>query len=140
MQDQLKYYVNEEKKTVICVAEDCEYDLLEELCPKFSSFSLNDKHIVSQSISSEAVDLFIDNKFTGKAKCDDSDIFDIEKGKTIARNKMRMKYNLAKLKKLISLRNSLDDISNCLEDNISFYINKIEHHEEIITQYQEEKI
>ena len=49
MKDELTYYIDENKKTVICVAEDCEYDLINEICPKFSSFSVNDKHIISKN-------------------------------------------------------------------------------------------
>lgn len=138
MKDELTYYIDENKKTVICVAEDCEYDLINEICPKFSSFSVNDKHIISQLIASEAVDLFIDNKFIGKAKCAESDIFDIEKGKIIARNKMRMKYNQSKFKKLLSLCNSLDNILSCLDTNLSFYMDKVDHHENIVSNYWEE--
>lgn len=78
----INYFVNEEKRTVVAMMNDCADDVLTDM--KIDIF-----HPAAGS-------LIISNTFRGKAVCDKDDIWDIEKGKEIARSKMLAKYYRAK--------------------------------------------
>ena len=81
----LKYYINKEKRTVVCVVWDRN-------C-----------------------------KVVGKAKCCETDEFDIDIGKTIARNRAAIKYQTKQrkqfLKELARLNKQIDSIQEKLDLN-----------------------
>ena len=79
----------------------------------------------------------LSHKYTGVAYCSPSDVFDIEIGKKIARNKMRIKYNISKAKKINSLLDNTLKISASLYDNSMYYENKMYYHNEIVQKYKE---
>lgn len=79
------YFVNEEKKIVVCKLENCAGSLLCDLC--------------EQSYPHHP-DLIIADTFVGKAKCAPEDTFDVELGKKIARERAIAKLFRAKLKTL----------------------------------------
>ena len=68
MNDFMKFYINEEKRTVVC------------------------------KIISDCYTLYPYKTFVGKAKCDPEDKFDVEKGKKIAKLRAYTKYNKNELK------------------------------------------
>ena len=88
MRNELQYVINEEKKTVTCIAWDCENDLIEYLLKKSSdSFTLD-------TLVQNYEKLLLNHKYVGTAKCSPEDTFDVEIGKKIARAKMREKYEM----------------------------------------------
>jgi hypothetical protein len=64
-----RYFVNEEKKVVVCKLENCAGNLMCDMCEKGYPHH---------------PDLFISDTFVGIAKCSDEDTFDVELGKKIA--------------------------------------------------------
>jgi len=80
----IKYLVNEEKRTVTAVITDCKYDLE-------TFIYLNDV----RNYLPRKFDLFIRPSYIGVAVCAESDTFDVEKGKEIARRKAVKKYRNA---------------------------------------------
>lgn len=108
MKSELQYIVNKEKKTVTCIASDCQSDLIKLLEKKTSS--------VSDNIN----DLLKKNKFrmpsviVATARCHPNDIFDEEKGKEIARKKMRYKYSSIMSNILIKYINKIKEVDNFL--------------------------
>lgn len=82
-----KYFINEEKKVVVCKIEDCSCSLVCDMC-----------HMNWPSHE----DLFIADEFIGKAKCSPEDTFDIEIGKQIAYKRAVAKLFKAKERTLIA--------------------------------------
>ena len=80
-----EYYVNENKKVVVCKLQYCENELICDLCKKGWP-------------GHEA--LLIQDTFIGKATCSDEDVFDVEKGKKIAFKRAYAKLTNAKKKTL----------------------------------------
>lgn len=64
-----RYFVNEEKKVVVCKLENCAGNLICDMCEKDYPYH---------------PDLVISDTFVGMAKCSDEDTFDVELGKKIA--------------------------------------------------------
>ena len=75
----IKYYVNERKKTVVAVMNDCKKQVLNEV---FKSIGY---------LTPAALDLLKDT-YRGKSKCIGDDVFDPIKGMQIAREHMLAKY------------------------------------------------
>jgi hypothetical protein len=138
MNDKLSYYVNEDKRTVVCVAENCQEDLIRELSQKFVSSNSFEKNIISNILSICYDDFLLNYKYIGKASCSKDDKFDIEKGKIIARQKMRHKYNQAKISILQKYCTSMNNILETLMKNWEFYLDSRDKHYDVLKQYWEE--
>jgi hypothetical protein len=135
MKDDLTYYVDTEKKTVVCVATDCEYDFIKEILRRFASHKNVEKIILYQVLETFQNDWNMNYKYTGKASCAKDDNFDIEKGKKISRQKMRVKYNIDKLKKYHKLFTCFSNIQKELMNSIDFHTGAIEKHLETYKKY-----
>ena len=83
MEYEIEYFVNEEKKVVVCKISNCMASLQCDMC------KLGWPH---------HPDLFINDTFVGKARCSEDDTFDVETGKYIAYKRAVAKLNTAKLK------------------------------------------
>ena len=70
------YYVNEEKKVVVCVMYECYSDEYGQACIKAA----------------------------GKARCCDKDTFDINVGKSIAANRAKVKLQKKKIRRLKEIK------------------------------------
>ena len=70
------YYVNEEKKVVVCVMHECYSDEYGQVCIKA----------------------------VGKARCCDKDTFDVNVGKSIAANRAKVKLQKKKLQRLNEIK------------------------------------
>ena len=79
------YYVDKEKKVVVCKLTHCSGELICDLCKK--NWPGHDM-------------LFIDDTFVGKATCSDEDVFDVDKGKKIAFKRAYAKLTKAKQRTL----------------------------------------
>lgn len=64
-----RFFIDEEKKIVICKLENCHDSVICDMCRK--GYPGHEK-------------MLIDYEFTGKAKCSPEDTFDVEVGKKIA--------------------------------------------------------
>ena len=80
-----RYFVNEEKKVVVCKLENCSNALICDMCQK-------------DWPGHEA--LVINDTFTAKAQCSPDDTFDAEIGKKIAYSRAVAKVNKAKKRTL----------------------------------------
>ena len=87
----INYVINKEKRTIVAIMTDCEYDILDSLI-KAGLYSLYD-------YGDKVKKAMIPNVFRGKAKCSPEDEWDEEAGKKIARERMLAKYYLHKAKK-----------------------------------------
>lgn len=81
-----RYFINKEKKTVICKLEDCCSELIFDMCEKGYP-----SHVA----------MMIEDVFVGKAKCSPEDAFDVEVGKKIAYGRAIAKMCKAKKRALI---------------------------------------
>lgn len=138
MQDNLTYYVDESKKTIVCIAKDCEFDFLNEILRSFSSCKMEERIIICNFLEQFKFDCMLNYKYTGKARCSKDDVFDIEKGKKIARQKMRIKYNRDKLKIYRKMYSHFKMIQDDLLKNIQFCLLNIEKHVEAYNKYIDE--
>lgn len=124
MKNELSYKINEEKRTIICIGEDCEYDLIKDLFKRISSESNDIKACFSAIYAIPEFDLgealILSEQYKGKAVCSPFDTWDVEKGKAIARKKMRINYNNAKYKKLIKACNLFGACSDVLFDMCNY--------------------
>lgn len=84
----VNFYVNEEKRTVVCKLSDTAEAVLDDL--------VQNGYMPSTPECYE--DGLLKEGFTGKAKCSDEDTFDAEKGKRIAYKRAMAKYNRSKQK------------------------------------------
>ena len=81
----VEYYVDEEKKVVVCKLTGCEGSLMCDMC------QLGYPH---------HPDFFVNDSYVGKAKCSEDDTFDVEFGKKLAYQRAVAKLNTAKVKAL----------------------------------------
>lgn len=101
MSFKVRYFVNTEKRIVVCKLYECAHELCCDMCHK--GWPLHDA-------------LIINDEFVGKAKCSPDDNFDIEKGKELAYKRALIKLCKAKAKTLIAFlqanQKSVADLSN----------------------------
>ena len=114
-----KYYVNEEKRTVVCTIESSDWDAVD-----FFEKSYN-QTIVSNSVLKKAA---MPRRFVGIAKCAPEDTFDEHIGRVIAFDRAKYKYDHAFIKAVdelcISQRRAIEDC----EQRIDKYVNKAANH------------
>lgn len=129
MRDELQYIINEEKRTVTCIAWDCENDLIEHLLKKSSdSFTLD-------TLVHNYETLLLKHKYVGTAKCSPEDTFDVEIGKKIARAKMREKYTRDKLKGINKFLDMLLSTADLLKNSFDAVINSYDRNADILQEY-----
>jgi hypothetical protein len=83
----IKYYVDEPKRTVAAVLEDCELDAVDVISRKIG--------YINEYLSSDlSVDKYtLPKRFVGIAKCDPRDTFNETEGKKIAKKRCLDKYH-----------------------------------------------
>lgn len=129
MRDELQYVINEEKRTVTCIAWNCSGDLYEQLLKKVES------DYIFRAIIDHDEQLLLKHKYVGTAKCSPEDTFDIETGKKIARAKMREKYTRDKIKALGNLFEFYEDLGTLLDDSFNALINSYDKNADILQSY-----
>ena len=129
MRNELQYVINEEKRTVTCIAWDCTDDLIKHLLKKsFDGFSL-DALIRNYGM------LLLNHKYVGTAKCSPEDTFDVEIGKKISRSKMREKYTRDKLKRIDNFLDMLTPLKELCEDSYDAIMNSYDKNADILQEY-----
>jgi len=81
-----KYYVNEEKKVVVAIAENCTNLAIQKILRKYPvsrSALLADENYFNKA--------FMHDTYSAKAKCDPNDEFDVEFGKKLAKKRLEEK-------------------------------------------------
>lgn len=78
----IKYYVDEPKRTVVAVLDECELDAINLINKKIGYLNFFDE---SRYV--------LPKRFVGVAKCDPRDIFNVDEGKKIAKKKCLDKYH-----------------------------------------------
>ena len=109
-----RYFVNNEKKIVVCKLENCENSL---------NCDMNHKGWEVRD------DFKIPDSFIGKAKCSSEDVFDVEIGKKIAYKRAIAKLSTAKKKTLEKLIVKYQKIVDILKEDASELIS---HYERLI--------
>lgn len=100
----VEYFINEEKKTVICKLTNCYNSLQCDMCKAGWDFH---------------PDLFLNDSYIGKAKCSDEDTFDVEFGKKLAYQRAVVKLNTAKTKVLRRFEQNYKDFMVMLLKDIN---------------------
>ena len=106
-----RYFVNEDKKTVVCKLEDCCNALIHDMCHKGWPMDPS---------------MLIDDVFIGKAKFSPEDTFDIRKGEMIA-------YKRA-MKKLIKAKKAA--LSNFITQEKKMHEMFIKDTDKLINEYE----
>ena len=108
MKSELQYIVNKDKRTVTCIASDCQSDLIKLLGKKTNSLSENVVNLLKMN------EFKMPSIIVSTARCHPNDTFDEEKGKEIARKKMRYKYSSIMSTTLIKYINKIKEVDNFL--------------------------
>lgn len=83
----MKFFVNEEKRTVVAIIEDCSLDFIK----RISKNPFNEMGYIASTYSNGNW-IYMNDSYKGIAKCAPDDEFDVEIGKTIAMNRALRKY------------------------------------------------
>lgn len=108
---EIEYFVNEEKKIVVCKLTGCMASLQCDMC------KLGWPH---------HPDLFINDTFIGKARCSEDDTFDAETGKYIAYKRAVAKLNAAKARTIKRFKKDQEKCVSALFDTLDKISNKCE--------------
>lgn len=122
----IKYFVNEEKKTVVAKFENTfvltdkgvwrKY-IANHICKTISKTKggndlyLNDKNIYYKFIE-DAIKQ--NDSCCGIAKCADTDTFDVEKGKELAKKRLLKKYYSTQERALLNIINAMNSVQQIL--------------------------
>lgn len=97
------YYVNEDKRTIVCTITNCERSLIEKVRKRMGSH-FGDYFRFRGDRS------YIADKFVGKAKCNPLDTWDEQTGMDIARERALRKFNRAFNRELTDVIVRLEDL------------------------------
>lgn len=124
MNTNIKFVVNEEKRTVVAIANDCSCDVVREL-----EKADNSSHILLTTPIMFDMDerMLILDTFIGVAKCHPNDVFSAKEGKKVAARKMHKAYNKAKRNAMKAYMTRLSRFLENLEkstEKVEYRINK----------------
>ncbi len=133
----IKYFVNEEKKTVVAKFEDnygntgkdiWEKYIVNHICKTISktkggiNLCLSDRNIYYKFIE-DAIKQ--NDSCYGIAKCADTDTFDIEKGKEIAKKRLLKKYYSTQERALLNIINAMISVQKVIFNDYHESWNKV---------------
>lgn len=122
-----RYFIDEEKKVVVCKLEDCSHSLICDMC---------DKGWPGHPA------MLIEDEFTGKAQCSSEDTFDMELGKRIAYRRAIVKLCKAKKRALLDFveanKKFIEDITKDANKLISKYEGTIDRKDQCIARILDE--
>lgn len=119
----IKYHVNEEKKTITCIAENCTRDACDEVLQngQLSQLPLSARQLLGYFLEL-GQKYHMPDKFVATVTCSPEDYFIKKKGKDIAYHKLMVKYHKAKQK---ALENLMEDFNT-----LKFYAQKLAYDED----------
>lgn len=108
----MKYYINKEKRTVVCVGDNCENDALILIVKGSGTLATSVRYLMDRC----GKKVRMQNRFVGKAYCAEDDEWDEEIGKSLAKERMLNAYVLAKVKKMQEIAHILySAVEECME-------------------------
>lgn len=93
---EMKYYINKEKRVVVCVGEHCERDAFNKIVGNNEYLNL----AVKWTCATYGKDIWMKDRFVGKAYCAEDDEWNEEIGKSLAKERMLNAYVQSKAKKM----------------------------------------
>lgn len=105
----IKYYVVPEKKKVIAVLNNCEYDVMNKI----------DKMMNNMDFFCVKSRYAMPHQFRAVAICCDDDEFDVETGKRVAKSKLMKKYYKKFDEKMSMFSKDLDEFNSKVADYIT---------------------
>lgn len=134
----IKYFVNKEKKTV-----EAKFETTSAFTDKYVWEKYIANHIYKTiSKTKGGIDLYLNNKniyykfiedaikqndsYYGIAKCADTDTFDVEKGKEIAKKRLLKKYYRTQERALLNIIHAMDSVQQALFNDYHMSGDKVE--------------
>lgn len=96
-----KFFVNEEKRTVVCVIEGMKYQVYTDLDRTISA-------VGTSILLGEAMDTLLKNRFVGKAVCSAEDEWDENTGRLLAYSRAKNKFYHSYFKHLNHIMYNID--------------------------------
>lgn len=118
----MKFFVNEEKRTVVAIVDECLSDFRNRIS-KNPFFRI--LYVVDDYKGGEWT--FMNESYKGIAKCHPNDVFDVEIGKEIAKNRALRKYYSDLRLKYSRFFDMLDEIADVEDKNYDMIIDRIEN-------------
>lgn len=118
----MKFFVNEEKRTVVAIIEYCRDDFRNRIS---KNPFYNVLYVVEDYKSGEWT--WMQDSYKGIAKCSPQDEFDVEIGKTIAANRALRRYYSDLRNKYARFIGMLDEIIDIAEYNYSMVNDRLEN-------------
>ena len=116
--EDVKYFVNEEKRTVVAVLEGTRY--------LFQDFIYENDGLMSVNVHYDFDDRYcLPNRFIGIAKCSVNDEWNEQLGKLIAFDRLKEKVNNSFVKCANKYVEDIDKSSNTFCNNTQAYLNKL---------------
>ncbi len=113
-----KYYINEEKRTVVCIINSRPYDALDFVYKSGLNFNAREENRIR----------LLPTRFVGVAKCAPEDTYDEHIGKLIAFDRAKEKYDLAFIRATDAMLDyKLGALHDC-EQRLDKYIEKASQH------------
>lgn len=117
--------------------------IIDEDARKVKAIIRNTKYDAINSIFRAANDLDVElpnefelnSTYSGTATCSENDVFDVEKGKLIARKKAIIKYNKAKATRMKMFYNKIESLQRNLKSTIDYTVSKYEKFEKEIDNF-----
>ena len=123
MKYEAKYYVNEEKRTIVCTIE----------CSEWDAFDYLEKSDIVISVSGPRNTLYkygkMPSKFVGIAKCAPGDKFDEHIGRLLAFNRAKGKYDHAFETRVVYLVSQWDRLRQEVLERLLHYNKKAAYHQ-----------
>ena len=128
-----KFFVNEEKRTVVCVIEGMRYQVYNDL----------DQTIISAGASiilGKAMSALLKNRFVGKAVCSVEDEWDENTGKLLAYNRAKNKFYHSYFKHLNRVMYDIDRVLDEVQSRFNEFGDQIGKSFDQMQQTLEERI
>ena len=118
----MKFFVNEEKRTVVAIVDKCLSDFRNRISknPFFEILCVADDYKGGEWT-------FMNESYKGIAKCHPNDVFDVEIGKEIAKNRALRKYYSDLRLKYSRFFDMLNEIADVADKNYDVIIDRIEN-------------
>lgn len=117
----MKYYINKEKRTVVCVGDNCENDALTTVTKRDGILAISVRYLMDR----RGKKVWMKNRFVGKAYCAEDDEWDEEIGKSLAKERMLNAYVLAKVKKMNEITYILYSAAAECQEVVTHYEDKV---------------
>lgn len=119
-----KYYVNKEKRTVVCVIESREYDALDYIEKGLGDINFYDTPMTKKNEKN----YLMPTRFVGVAKCSPQDEFNEETGRTLAFHRAKLKYDASFMRVVDYCIQQQCVVLDHMKNRFSHFLNKATEH------------